>query len=75
MRIKDRKPKNKVVLSTTENSSKVGEYISKSKKHEKEKVALKIRNGHYILVDPENCNEQYRQEYIKKLNEYSKIGW
>ncbi len=36
------------------------------KKEKKAEVPLQISNKLTIMVSPENCNERYRQKYIKQ---------
>lgn len=59
---KQRKP------DTTKNGS-VSNVLDKVKENEKDKVRLVIRESPYwaIMVKPDKCNEEYREEYIKRM--------
>lgn len=41
--------------------------IKKARKRDSIKVPLRINPTTVILVDPENCNEEYRLKYLDRI--------
>lgn len=56
-----------------ENDVKLKEQIKSVKDIEKRKVPLRIDEKKTIFVYPENCNDAYRQQYIKRLEESAQV--
>lgn len=71
--MKRRKTKSKPKIDLNSYDKKEVEKMIFSYKQEKMKeVPLRINKKLVIMVCPENCNERYRQKYIKQHQQYEK---
>lgn len=69
MRRNNRKKTYKVDLGSCD-KKEVENMISSYEKEKSIELPLQINNKMVIMVSPENCNECYRQKYIKNIKKY-----
>lgn len=67
----NRKKTHKVDLNSCD-KKEVEKMISSYEKEKDIELPLQINNKLVIMVSPENCNERYRQKYIKQHLQYEK---
>ncbi|WP_195647384.1 hypothetical protein [Bacteroides ovatus] len=71
MKRNNRKNTHKVDLNSCD-KKEVENMISSYEKEKNIELPLQINNKLVIMVSPENCNERYRQKYIKRHLQYEK---
>lgn len=54
-------------LIDTEVNGKFHDSIERCLQRDSSKVTLKANRNTFILVTPENCNEQYAKEYLHRI--------
>lgn len=65
MKRNNRKNTYKIDLNSCD-KKEIERIISSYEERKKAEVPLQISNKLTIMVSPENCNERYRQKYIKQ---------